>query len=190
MKKLILTASLMVVAIAAFGQGQLVMNNGSTSRLWADRNNDGTTNGPADTLLPAGLNSQVAVYGLTGTGVGEGSLVLQSTAITNLFAPGTFAGGTRTIGIPAGPATVQIRAWTGAFPSYEAALIAAAGGDPSVLTGRSNPFNITLTLPPTPPNTIIAAGLAPFVVSPVPEPSSIALGLLGLGAIVLFRRRK
>jgi MYXO-CTERM domain-containing protein len=32
-------------------------------------------------------------------------------------------------------------------------------------------------------------GLQAFTVG-VPEPSSIALGLLGLGAIVLFRRRK
>jgi len=188
MKKLILTASLMVMAVAAFGQGQLIMNNGSTTRISADTN----ANGTADFLLPAGATSQVAVYGLAGNGIAEGSLVLQSTAITNLFAPGTFAGGTRTIGIPAGPATIQIRAWTGAYPSYEAALLAGAGGDQSVLTGRSNPFNITLTLPPTPPNTIISAGLNSFNAAPVvvPEPSSIALGLLGLGAIVLFRRRK
>jgi len=190
MKKLILTASLMVVAVAAFGQGQLIMNNAGPTRLFLDSNRDGATNG--EPFWAAGPTSQVAVYGLTGNGASEGSLVLQTTAMTNLFSPGLFAGGTRSLTIPAGPATVQVRAWSGAFPSYEAAQAAALGGDPSVVTGRSNPLNITLTLAPTPPPSLVSAGLNQFGVSPavVPEPSSIALGLLGLGAVVLFRRRK
>jgi len=162
MKKLILAASLMVVAVTAFGQGQLIMANNSATRIWADRGGDGTTNGVGDTLLASGSASQVAIYALTGSGVAEGSLVLQSTAITNLFSPGLFAGGTRTLGVPAGPATVQIRAWTGAYASYELALIAGAGGDTSVLTGRSNPLNITLTTSPTPAPPLTGAGLNQF----------------------------
>lgn len=191
MKKLILTASLMVVAVAAFGQGQLIMNNNSATRLWEDRNNDGTTNGPTDSLWAGGPTSQVAVYGLAGSDQPAGSLVLQTTAQTNLFAAGLFAGGTRTLAIPAGPASVQVRAWSGSFPNYEAARAAALGGDLTVRTGSSSVLNITLLLPgPTPANGLVGAGLTSFGVAPVPEPSSIALGLLGLGAIVLFRRRK
>ncbi len=188
MKKLILTASLMVAAVAAFGQGQVNFANNNATRIWADRDANGTTNG-ADTLLAAGPNSQVAIYGATGSGQPVGSLVIQTTAITNLLTPGFFLGGVRTLSLPTGPATLQVRAWTGSFPNYEAAA-AAAVADPSIFIGMSNPLNVTLTTPPSPPPTLLGSGLNQFNVAPVPEPSSIALGLLGLGAIVLFRRRK
>lgn len=190
MKKLILTASLMIAAVAAFGQGQVNFANNNATRIWIDTDRDGTTNGPTDRLLDAGPNSQVAIYGLSGNGQPVGSLVIQTTAITNLLTPGFFLGGVRTLSLPTGPATLQVRAWTGSFPSFEAAQAAALGGTPGVVTGQSNPLNVTLTASPTPPPTLLGSGLNQFNVAPVPEPSSIALGLLGLGAIVLFRRRK
>ncbi len=191
MKKLILTTSFMVAAFAAFGQGQLIMNNSSATRIWEDRNNDGTTNGPADSLWAAGAASRVAIYAMGGSNQPAASLVFQAGAMTNLFAPGLFAGGTRTLSLPEGPASVQVRAWSGSFPNFESARAAALGGDQTIRTGMSGKLNITLLLPgPTPPNSLVNAGLTPIVVAPVPEPSSIALGLLGLGAIALFRRRK
>src|SRR5687768_2282256 len=149
MKKLILSASLMIAAVTAFGQGQLIMANNSATRLWHDRDANGATNG-TDTLWAAGPTSQVAIYGLAGASQPEGSLVIQTGAITNLFSPGLFQGGTRTLAIPNGPASIQVRAWSGAFPTYEAAQAAALGGDPSVVTGRSSVLNMTLTLSPTP----------------------------------------
>jgi hypothetical protein len=110
---------------------------------------------------------------------------------TNLTAPGIFFGGTRTLpGFPAGAAIgVQVRAWltTGSFPDYATAV----AGEPGGLFGWSNVFPVTPSAPPAGPPNLVASGLQPFTIGAVvPEPSSIALGLLGLGAIALFRRRK
>lgn len=181
MKKLILTASLMLTVTAAFGQGEVVMNNSAATAIRDQRFGTNWAVAPDHT---------VALYGATGAGSSESSLALQPTAVTNLFLPGRFIGGTRVLSLPTGPATLQIRAWSGSFPTFEAAELAANGGNPNVLIGRSGLLNATLTTGATPPPTLLGSGLTTFQVAPVPEPSSIALGLLGLGAIVLFRRRK
>ena len=105
-----------------------------------------------------------------------------------------FNGGTRTLaGIAEGSqAAIQIRAWNGAFSTYEAAY-AASLIDGVTQVGKSSIFNVVTGAPNGVPPTS-AAALTPmtrFLVAPsVPEPSSIALGLLGLGAVALFRRRK
>jgi len=181
MKKLILTASLMLTVIAAFGQGEVVMNNSAATAILDSR---------YGTNWAVAAGNTVALYGATGAGQTASSLSLQPTAVTNLFLPGRFIGGTRVLTLPTGPATLQVRAWSGAYPTYEAAEIAAMGGTPNVVLGRSGLLTATLTTGATPPPTLLGSGLTTFGVTPVPEPSSIALGLLGLGAIVLFRRRK
>jgi hypothetical protein len=56
------------------------------------------------------------------------------------------------------------------------------------LLGQSLPFNHTVvaSIPPSPSDTLMV-GLRAFA---IPEPSTVALGVLGLGALLLFRRRK
>jgi hypothetical protein len=87
---------------------------------------------------------------------------------------------------------VELAAWyTGgnaAINSYAAALTA---GDPAGADGASSPIvlNSALSLPPT----LAGSGLESFdivsQVAQVPEPSTIALGVIGASAF-LFRRRK
>jgi len=56
------------------------------------------------------------------------------------------------------------------------------------LLGASKPFAYTPpTDPLSPPSAYFMANFRGFV---VPEPSTVALGVLGLGALLLFRRRK
>jgi MYXO-CTERM domain-containing protein len=179
MKKLLLAVAMACVATVAFGQGQIIANNGSGTQI---------TNTATMQRWVAGVDSRVGVYAATGSGMAEGSLVFQTGAVTNLFGAGLFSMA-RTLGIPAGAATVQIRAWSGAANATYEDAVAASMADSSVILGKSVPFNITLTASPA--AGAPTQGLYPaFTVSPVPEPSSIALGLLGLGAIALFRRRK
>jgi len=95
---------------------------------------------------------------------------------------GYFFGGSRSIaGFAQGTTvTLQVRAWaTSAGSSWETAPLGRgqSGTIQTVLSGGIA----------TPPNMV---GLQSFDIIGVPEPSSIALGLLGLGAIALFRRRK
>ena len=173
----------LLLTAAVLGQGQLIFNNASPTRI---------TNLFTGQAWVAAPNSKVGIYALPGFGASEGSLVVQPGAITNLFAPGLFAGGTRTLSLPTGPATVQVRAWggggTGGFPSYEAAEAAALGGDSSVILGRSVRMNVTLTTSPTPAPPLTGNGLNAFTVG-VPEPSTFALGLVG-AIILVWTRRK
>lgn len=99
----------------------------------------------------------------------------------------TAAGTSRTIGtVAAGAvATIQVRAWEAASgATYEAAL--AAGGK----TGFSNIITVTTGgggEPPATPSNLV--GLTGFNLTIIPEPSTIALGLLGVGALLLRRRK-
>jgi len=132
--------------------------------------------GPANTANASALSTN---------GVGGGAFLVGGVGA------GYFSGGSRTIeGFAGGTTvTVQVRAWRlSAGATYE-----ATGGN-GVLNlpgeGHSNLIQVTLASGlSTPPN---LTGLTGFSVAPVvvPEPSSIALGLLGLGALTLIRRRK
>lgn len=185
MKKLILCAALIVSAAATFGQGQVGFGNNAAQTI---------TNGVTSAASAGGAaqdDTQVGLY-IGNVGDAVSSLQLIGTT-TNCFAPGRFAGGNRTLTGWTGTVQLQVRAWlaTTVYASYEAALAGAAGGDASVLLGVSAPFSYALTIAPAPVVSIGNAGLTPIVINPiVPEPSSIALGLLGLGAVALFRRRK
>lgn len=76
---------------------------------------------------------------------------------------------------------VQMRAWAAAGGnSYEAAL--AAGK----LAGFSDPVTLKVTVAPTTPPDMV--GLQPFVLTAIPEPSTLALGVLGAAALLLRRR--
>lgn len=95
-------------------------------------------------------------------------------------------------GAPAGgPATVQLRAWDSAYATYEAALTAGAQH------GFSPLLSLAVTGDPvgglgTPTLPVDLIGLKGFTMTGgaiIPEPSSIALMLLG-GAALLIRRRK
>ena len=181
MKKLLLLSGLMVAALGVYAQGTVNFANGAagvSAPIRDDRQNP--------SVLAQGPGFQAQLY------VGPAGTVSSALLTTNgvsgapqAFAanpPGFFFGGTRSI---AGSAegttlTMQVRAWaTSAGSSWEAAGPAARG--------ESNLIQVSLGgIGPT-PNMV---GLQSFGVGIVPEPSSIALGLLGLGAIVLFRRRK
>jgi len=124
---------------------------------------------------PAGA----AASALTTNGVSGGPSAFSSTPAQ----AGYFTGSSRVLtGFPGGTTvTLQVRAWaTATGNSWESATT----------RGESPTLQFTLGTPPaTAPNMV---GLQAFNVAPliVPEPSSIALGLLGLGALALIRRRK
>jgi len=197
MKKLLLAAIFACAAITAFAQGQLNFANDTGTRV----TNSAGANFPAanSTAYKAGI-----YWGAAGTP--ESSLQLLSAAnngVTTTWSPfsGIFSGGTATLPT-LGQVAIQIRVWGATYADYAAAL-AGQVTNPSELTGKGIVQLITLgnpnSVPPGVPTSITApgAGDTPFQrfgilpgAGVVPEPSSIALGLLGLGAIVLFRRRK
>lgn len=187
MKKLFIASLLLVTGVFAHAQGTFTMNNSTATRI---------TNA-VTSVGAVGVN--VAVYYSANTNLvtsqDDSGLAIAANSRTNTIANGTFIGGTRNIPDIAGPgfgAAFQVRAWSGAFATYEDAY-AAAQLDGVTLVGKSVVFHMpTLGGGATPAQSIFGANkLNQFNVAPVvPEPSSIALGLLGLGAIALFRRRK
>lgn len=181
MKKLLLTIAAVALAVTVHAQGTLTYNNSSATKI---SNNVGQ----------AAANIHVGLYYSADTNAARNSLTLEAGAVTNTLSgasAGLFIGSTRTIStVPAnGFIVMQLRAWSNAAGTYEAALAANAAGD---YFGESGLFVVgPLGGGTTPTPSITGAGkLAPFTVAPIPEPSSIALGLLGLGAVALFRRRK
>jgi hypothetical protein len=181
MKKTLLLCGLaLAMAGSMYGQGQVTLINSATTAITV-----GGTNAP--TTLGGGLT--VGLYGGP-SGALESALTLVGTG--SFIAPGRYNGGTVTIPTVAGGAnaTMQVRAWSGV--SYAAALTTAGA-----FAGKSALWTQTLGGPsPTPPNPITGVpGVNGFALTQtagpvIPEPSTIALGLLGLGALALFRRRK
>jgi hypothetical protein len=184
MKKLLITTlSLAVTAFSAFSQGEV--NFANVVITPTGRSVDAPVRAENGTLLvgtsymaqlwarPAGSSAAIAP-------MGAGVVFLPSSA--NL--PGYWLPSTRAVaGVAAGAqAELTARVWRVADgATWDAARTAGRG------YGESAPIVITLTGAPATPASMV--GLAGFTL--VPEPSTIALGILGgLGTLFLVRRRK
>jgi len=178
MKKLIYVAAFLAASMAAYAQGTITFNNRVT----------GTVDAPVfdvgGTVKLDGANGYFAqVY--AGPDAGSLAAVGSPVAFRVGSAAGYISGGDVSIASVAGgaKAQVQLRAWGGGFASYEAAVAGGAKfGSSSIF--ESLPLGGAGAPPSTPPAMV---GLTSF--SLVPEPSTIALGALGMAAL-LIRRRK
>jgi hypothetical protein len=171
----------MVATVGALAQGQVNFNNRVVGVVDVKVfDTDGTT-GLAGDVFTAGLYTGAA-------GAAEGTFALSgATAIFRTGAgAGYFIGGVRTTAFPGNTAIqAQVRAWeTSGGASYE--LASAAGKK----VGKSNILTVTVTeAPNTPPDLV---GLQSFSLAGgvvIPEPSTIALGVLGAAALLLRRRK-
>jgi hypothetical protein len=175
MKKLILAVAALMVSIAAYGQGQFVLNNripaaGIDARIIL----------PGDVGTPnSGVGSPDWTVSILGgpAGTPVAQLVPLEPASTTLRgAAGSAAAGYLS------PQTVTV---PNVAPNAQASILLRALG-PGGQSVDFGPFNVTLgggvVIPPN-----LALGNTPLV---VPEPTTIALGALGLGALLLIRRRK
>jgi hypothetical protein len=194
MKKLLLLAALLGTTASVLAQGTVAFSNlGLANTYKISTNNLGATG------FMQGANAfRIGLYaGAAGTPASGLTLVGLATNQANAALAGQFTGGNPfTVNGLGGAGTTiafQLRGWSFASGlSYEEAAAAA----PGALLGVSGLGSTTLGGGTTPPGALWTAtnpnGITGFTVSGgiVPEPSSIALGLLGLGAIALFRRRK
>jgi len=187
MKKLLLLSGLMIAALGASAQGTLVFANFALAS-GVDAPVTNAMVSPSVRAAGSAFNAQLYV-GAAGTAnaalLNTNGVSGTPSAFQSGGGAGYFLGGSRDIAgfAPGSVITVQVRAWaTAAGASWEAAGPNARG--------ESNLIQVPLGGGTTPPSNLI--GLQGFNVGGVivPEPSSIALGLLGLGAIALFRRRK
>jgi len=171
MKKLISCVASLMVCAYAYGQGEVLFQN----RVPPDINALVTLNGVG---VSDGWTAQ-----LYGGPAGSATAALKPLTPTTTFRTGAGAGYTingtvvQVPGVAQGAnATLMMVAYNGA--TYESSLGKGASTLITVGTGGGTivPGNLT--------------GLQPFTVTIVPEPSTIALGMLGAGALLFIRRRK
>jgi len=208
MKKTLLTLLLAAMAVGSYAQGTINFANifGTTAArvflapIYAPQLGDtqeaqhgNTATGvPAGTTIYTGGILNVAGYTL---GLFKGETMIASGAIrtgtAGALPAGTIAVVNSVAVFDAAAGTVAqltIRAWETAAGSYATALAQGrfAGSSEVFTTGRlggiDSDGNVVLA-----PNTV---GWTSFNVHGVPEPSTIALGVLGLGSLLLFRRRQ
>jgi hypothetical protein len=173
----------LLVALAALsplcvcGQGTLTFANSSPTKVYYPA-------GDSWEIIPVGTPNPNWVAGLYwgAEGASESSLTLIATTQTWMPLPGIFQGGTVTFPVAGGTrVTLQVRVWNVATPErYGHGVLQLI-----TLGAKDLPINppASLTMPMT-------AGDTPFSgIYWAPEPSSIALGLLGLGVIAFMRGR-
>ena len=192
MKKLLLAAFCLGTALSALAQGTLNFQNNIATR---------TTNSVGSGFPPAGSTAYSAGLWWGAAGTPEGSLQLLPaasggvTSTWNANSAGLYQGGLATFPVAGGTQiSLQVRVWANSFPDYQSAVngMGATGKGVVQLITLGNAPGVPLPTPPadlTAPTGPTDTAYTRFLITaPIPEPSSIALGLLGLGAIVLFRR--
>jgi hypothetical protein len=195
MKKtnLIVALALGLVSAQVYGQGTVTFGNNSASAITnaftMARVVAGTTFRVALYYLPDGPEPSRDEMLLTGLSVGANAPIAP--------AAGLYAAGTRTTPVTtpgAGFAWFQVRCWETAFgTSYEAAVANAAPQNGRLaLAGTSNIIRVKTGDPVNniAPGALTAFGLQTFLVTQVPEPTTIGLAAMGIGALLLLRRKK
>jgi len=170
MKKVFVTIAALLVSVAAYAQGQVNFRTHIASDVppidFKVLNQDGT---PA-----VGSFAQlVAVNGA--------SLVPMTEAPGVVNAAGYVTAGSATFQGLAPGSTVNLilRAWQGA---------AGSTYDSATIKNQSSPFSVTFSIPPATPGDLTTLGSGNITLTP--EPTTLALGALGLGALALYRRKK
>jgi len=177
MKKLLLTLALVAATAASYAQGTIAFGNSALTRF--------LVNGRAALLTDGPFNFGVFVNGstevVTPLGVSSSTTAGIISAASVYAIPGTEAGQT---------VQLQIRGWAASFGAdWQAARAQGA------LFGETDVRPVTLG-PTAGPGAVIwqtASGTSPnrfYALNIVPEPSTIALGVLGLGSLLFLRRRQ
>jgi hypothetical protein len=180
MKKLLVTLAAVLVSVSTFAQGTIKFNNRLTGQVDAPV----SLPGGAGAGSLAGAMAQLYYIPATGPAVAlTPATTFRTTSAAAMFYVNEPLTGVIVPGVPAGgTANIQLRAWVGGA-SYETA---------TQFFGESNIIPVSLGGVPAqgaPIPDAVLTGLQGFELELVPEPSTIALGVLGAAAL-LYRRRK
>lgn len=175
------------LAVSAFAQGTVLFQNATASAVIDSQTGIAAASG----LFTAGLYFTEDLGATPNVGIPNDGWTLAST--TPIIKPpigtgGQYRGGTVELtGADIGQEVlVQVRGWTQQYANYAEAF--ASG---TAYIGATAPLKVKLAGGTTPPSSLGALGITGMTMTPVPEPSTIVLGLLGgLGAMVLLRRRQ
>jgi hypothetical protein len=217
MKLTTLVAINLFAVSAAFGQSTVNFQNNITGSLRAQVYGTDAANQRLTGNSAAGIPAGTTVYGgalLAGTGftaelwgagganVSEAVLLpiaktyFRTGSAAGLIDAAGLVGGQTAVVVPNAPidaagtkGTFQLRAWDnngGTITTWALALAGGHGFGKSTVFSPPNDLGLSGTPPASPPN---LTGLTSFNLTIVPEPGVIALSVLGLGALLLRRRK-
>jgi len=174
MKRTLAAIAALMITATGYSQGTFLFNN-------RDLGNgiDAKVVDPSGVGVSAGYTAQI--------------FLVNGTSLTPLTPSTTFRTGAAAgyVNAPADPITVPgVAGGSTATLRMVAFNGTAYNGAGTTFQGKSTDFTVTLGgagSPPSTPTPLI--GLTGFAVAAVPEPTTLALGILGLGAL-LIRRKK
>lgn len=192
MKKTLVATILGIATVASvMAQGSVKFNN-YDAFTYAQITYGSTGGG----VQGAGVNSTftAGLYYSFGTVAWAGGIADPTTggftanSIETVINSGSFAG------LPGyfGGAVASIPGYTAATGAITFVVVAYNGDDyaSSSIRGSSQAFTLSSIATGALPVGSLGAGLQPFAVNAVPEPSTFALAGLGLASLLIFRRRK
>jgi LPXTG-motif cell wall-anchored protein len=185
MKKLIPVIALLIGTYGAFGQGGTVFFQNNTNHFADGRGRFITMPDGATRVLGTNFAAQL----LYGTDPGSLTAHTLTAYFRSTLSPGTWSGGGRSLptGVGGVGTTIwlQVRVWDSGDRTRTFDQARATGG----LWGQSEVFSYQ-QIASVPPG-VYDTSMANFEgFSLVPEPSLIGLGLVGIGALFFFLRRR
>jgi MYXO-CTERM domain-containing protein len=174
MKKLMIAVAALMVSLSAYGQGQFVFNN----RIPPDINARFQLASEAGTTSSS-LTGNAYTVQLLGGATGTPTAQLTQLATTD-FRTGAAAGYVN-------PLTVTVPGLAGGKSADVLLNVFAGTATTGTPLSTFGPYPVVVQEAPNTPNNL-ALGTSPLIV--VPEPATLALGAIGLGALLAIRRRK
>lgn len=175
MKKLIIAMAALLVSVSAYGQGQVVFNNRVVGSVVAQVTLTGTATGIQDGVGATSAKWEAQLFG--------GPAAAGAGGLEALLPKTTFRTGAGAGFVVATDVTLPKVA-----PGASAAIQMRATTTDGFGSGNSKVFNVTLGGGLNPPANLV--GLEAFSATYIPEPSTIALGILGAAGLLALRRRK
>jgi MYXO-CTERM domain-containing protein len=191
MKKAVTLLALMAGVGLALGQGSVVSFNNNGVTVGGDHKVyfDFVGNGAG----VSGTNYVAELYYLNAGSLTPFAASISKFRATSTTLPGTWSG--KTVTLPVGgidvPLTLDVRVYDAvAFGSYEQAVAARLSGV-NTYTGESGNFAFTqiVSVPPANSDNQLV-NMPAFALINTPEPSAIALAVMGVAGLLLIRRRK
>jgi hypothetical protein len=213
MKKLAITIGLLAGATVGYSQGVINWSDyapasGSLPQFSIEVFGPGT-GGPGNTIndFPAANNTYsgapvngagytVGLYVDTTAANVQNDILTGTPVATDTFQSGlagrwdTSAGLNATTGFASGTGVfIGIAAWSGNSASFATASLVPNADVGDVISTSTAPLGGGGT-PPATAGTLAGIGLTSFAINPVPEPSTIALGVIGASTFLMRLRRK
>jgi hypothetical protein len=192
MKKALLTLAALTVASSAFAQGTInFFNNNLTGPNGTYRAGIFRDNEPAvfndvkgDSTIGAGAGFTVGLFLASNLTTPLATTTFRTTTAQEVFL--ATVPDVAVTGVPPGStAQLVVRAWETSAGSWDASTHRGEQAFTSRVLGGPNPDPTS----PAIPSPDLGPGFTGFEMEVVPEPSTIALGALGIGALLLRRRK-